>query len=62
MGYKFNPFVGNFDKVVSDSYLDAGYLRLDCSNDPLTGVLHIDDKIEYTDTTEYIDQEAWYDD
>lgn len=35
------------------------YLKLDCTNDPLTGVLHCDDKIEYTDTAEYIDQETW---
>lgn len=45
--------------VADISDISSYYLKLDCTNDPLTGVLHCDDKIEYTDTTEYIDQETW---
>ena len=41
MSFKFNPFTVNLDKVVSSSYLDANYLRLDTTNDPLTSTLNI---------------------
>lgn len=36
-----NPSTGNLDKIQSESYLDTLYLKLDCSNDPLTGLLTI---------------------
>ena len=76
----FNPITPPFDKVVSSesdiSDIATTYLKLDCSNDPLTntldganldftgtgnidGILSCNDKVEYTDTTEYIDQESW---
>lgn len=39
MAYTFNPFINNFDRSLSLSVLDARYLKLDCSNDPLTDSL-----------------------
>lgn len=39
MGYKYNPFTGNLDKVVTN--LDDTYLRLDAANDPVTGHLRL---------------------
>lgn len=41
MAYTFNPFINNFDRSLSLSVLDARYLKLDCSNDPLTDSLDI---------------------
>ena len=43
-----NPFLGNFDYYItySDSDYDSSYLRLDCSNDPLTQDLEGKDYIK----------------
>ena len=42
---KFNPFTKKLDYVISSAEVvaigDVYYLRLDCSNDPLTGQLTI---------------------
>lgn len=43
--FDFNPFTGNFDKIVSTETdiadIVTTYLKLDCSNDPLTGNLDL---------------------
>ena len=43
MPWKYNPFTDKLDRVeLSEDDADAIYLKLDCSNDPLTGELEID--------------------
>lgn len=37
----------------------AGDIWVEKAGDTMTGILHCDDKIEYTETTEYIDNEDW---
>ncbi len=37
----FNPITGKFDYTVDENSLSGSYLKLDCSNDPLTGDLEI---------------------
>jgi hypothetical protein len=44
--FTFNPFTGNFD-ITNLSLYDSRYLKLDASNDPLTGQL----EISYTQTS-----------
>lgn len=41
MPYKLNIFTGNLDLVRSDGSIAGTFLRLDTSNDPLTGELYI---------------------
>ena len=43
MAYKVNPFTSNLDDVgdLNQTKADARYLKLDTSNDPLTGELVI---------------------
>ena len=45
----FNPFTGNFDFILSTSSLDATYLRLDTTNDPLTADLEGKDFVKTRD-------------
>jgi len=40
--YVFNPFTEELDAVLAESELSGVYLKLDCSNDPLTGALTIE--------------------
>lgn len=40
-GSTYNPWTGELDKTLSDTYIDASWLRLDTDNDPLTNTLHI---------------------
>lgn len=41
MSYKFNPFTGKFDRVLSTTLLNGLYVRLDGSNTPMTGQLRL---------------------
>lgn len=42
MAYTFNPFTGTFDITQSIGTLNGIYLRLDATNDPVTGQLNIE--------------------
>lgn len=44
---------GNTISVGDITDISTTYLKIDCSNDPITDALH------FTNTTEYIDQEEW---
>jgi len=73
---------GNTISVGDITDIATNYLKLDCSNDPLTntlnganldftgtanidstlnvgGIIHCDDKVEFTSTDGYIDEESW---
>lgn len=41
MAWTFNPFTNKFDKTFSETEGSAIWLKIDASNDPLTGKLTI---------------------
>jgi hypothetical protein len=45
--------------ITNISALDTRYLKLDCSNDPLTGTLRTSSTIEYLTQYEYDKTESW---
>jgi len=44
---------------ITETFLEANYLKLDCSNDPLTGTLQTDERVDINGTYEYIIQEEF---
>jgi len=56
MAHKFNPYANHLDRVLSSAEIqaigDARYLKLDCSNDPLTGSLDINGSVSAAANTD----------
>lgn len=50
---------GNTITVSEINDISTNYLKLDCSNDPLTGTLQTSDELDINGTTEYLKQEEW---
>ena len=51
MSIIFNPLSGQFDSTLSIGFLDSRYLKLDASNDPVTGTLSLTANLDLLYTT-----------